>query len=468
MFVLKNLCSVRPTPRMLAAATLVLGMASQAQADVVNILFVGNSYTYGKYDPVRNYMSGYDTGPGAVSTPHVHDLLCSSAASCSSAESVSPNVPSQASPPIPGSNVSAQLNYLNTNPSSQYAESGPFGGIPGVFLKMTQEAGLNYNVSIMAVASATLAGTSFLANSTNSAIIGSSQWDHVVLQDQTFQPLPTTVTVNVNGVDQTRTTRGNPGNFVKGVEGLANKIDAADTAAGKAPIPITLYQTGPLANYGYNSTNPNNPIFGGSTTGGANDPTGHLGDQYSPYYGAANPNAQMTSDLHNAYAGEAGNWNSSHPNGSQMNAALAGDAWITAMNIGLAVKDPYLYSDVPGNTIPPNMIDLWDNNPLDACCLVPTGYHPSNYGSYLNALVLFEEITGIDPRTLGGNDQAAADLGISNTNALLLEDVAYFTVTAGGPVSAIPEPSTWAMMILGFAGVGFMAYRRRKAILVAV
>lgn len=31
----------------------------------------------------------------------------------------------------------------------------------------------------------------------------------------------------------------------------------------------------------------------------------------------------------------------------------------------------------------------------------------------------------------------------------------------GGP--AAPEPSTWAMMILGFAGVGFMAYRRRKA-----
>jgi hypothetical protein len=29
-------------------------------------------------------------------------------------------------------------------------------------------------------------------------------------------------------------------------------------------------------------------------------------------------------------------------------------------------------------------------------------------------------------------------------------------------VSAIPEPSTWAMLILGFAGVGFMAYRRKQ------
>ncbi len=33
--------------------------------------------------------------------------------------------------------------------------------------------------------------------------------------------------------------------------------------------------------------------------------------------------------------------------------------------------------------------------------------------------------------------------------------------------SAVPEPSTWAMMILGFAGLGFMAYRRKQAHAVA-
>jgi hypothetical protein len=31
-----------------------------------------------------------------------------------------------------------------------------------------------------------------------------------------------------------------------------------------------------------------------------------------------------------------------------------------------------------------------------------------------------------------------------------------------GVVAAVPEPSTWAMMILGFAAVGFFAYRRRN------
>jgi hypothetical protein len=30
-----------------------------------------------------------------------------------------------------------------------------------------------------------------------------------------------------------------------------------------------------------------------------------------------------------------------------------------------------------------------------------------------------------------------------------------------GNISAVPEPSTWAMMVLGFAGVGYMAYRRK-------
>jgi len=30
-------------------------------------------------------------------------------------------------------------------------------------------------------------------------------------------------------------------------------------------------------------------------------------------------------------------------------------------------------------------------------------------------------------------------------------------------VATVPEPSTWVMMILGFAGIGFMAYRRRKS-----
>jgi hypothetical protein len=35
-------------------------------------------------------------------------------------------------------------------------------------------------------------------------------------------------------------------------------------------------------------------------------------------------------------------------------------------------------------------------------------------------------------------------------------------IQAAQLTAAIPEPSTWAMLILGFAGVGFMAYRRKN------
>jgi hypothetical protein len=36
------------------------------------------------------------------------------------------------------------------------------------------------------------------------------------------------------------------------------------------------------------------------------------------------------------------------------------------------------------------------------------------------------------------------------------------TLTVSEHVAAVPEPSTWAMMLLGFAGVGFAVYRKRK------
>jgi hypothetical protein len=46
------------------------------------------------------------------------------------------------------------------------------------------------------------------------------------------------------------------------------------------------------------------------------------------------------------------------------------------------------------------------------------------------------------------------DLKLFSANDQLLGDVSI-------QVNAVPEPSTWAMLILGFAGVGFMAYRRK-------
>jgi hypothetical protein len=36
------------------------------------------------------------------------------------------------------------------------------------------------------------------------------------------------------------------------------------------------------------------------------------------------------------------------------------------------------------------------------------------------------------------------------------------TITLADTVAAVPEPSTWAMMLLGFCGLGFVAYRRKQ------
>jgi hypothetical protein len=58
------------------------------------------------------------------------------------------------------------------------------------------------------------------------------------------------------------------------------------------------------------------------------------------------------------------------------------------------------------------------------------------------------------------------DGGFTGTQQALFNN---FTVNDTVVTAAVPEPSTWAMMILGFAGVGFMAYRRKsKHVVVAV
>jgi hypothetical protein len=40
-----------------------------------------------------------------------------------------------------------------------------------------------------------------------------------------------------------------------------------------------------------------------------------------------------------------------------------------------------------------------------------------------------------------------------------LNHLVVLTIKSG---RTVPEPATWAMMITGFAGAGFMAYRRKK------
>jgi len=64
--------------------------------------------------------------------------------------------------------------------------------------------------------------------------------------------------------------------------------------------------------------------------------------------------------------------------------------------------------------------------------------------------------------------QAEIDAAAAYPGSAFTFTGAYFLVDSTGSgtfaVSAVPEPSTWVMMIMGFAGLGFLAHRRARKI----
>jgi PEP-CTERM motif len=63
------------------------------------------------------------------------------------------------------------------------------------------------------------------------------------------------------------------------------------------------------------------------------------------------------------------------------------------------------------------------------------------------------------PNFVGVTDKSAFTtiLVTSSDSNLNLNDLVF-----GSAVAAVPEPATWAMIILGFVGLGFMTYRRKS------
>lgn len=116
-----------------------------------------------------------------------------------------------------------------------------------------------------------------------------------------------------------------------------------------------------------------------------------------------------------------------------------GEAWNRSIAGGLSDANPY-------DGIGAGQVNLW----------APDAYHGSNYGYYLEALTIFGNVTGRDPRSLGASDYVASDLGIDATTALALQAFAAAQLEA----EEVPEPGMLAM----FATVGglMVALRRRK------
>jgi hypothetical protein len=84
---------------------------------------------------------------------------------------------------------------------------------------------------------------------------------------------------------------------------------------------------------------------------------------------------------------------------------------------------------------------------------VPTGTIPDASLSFLG--VDFGSAVVSRVRITSGNAALGPTEG-GGVDLVVMDDFLY-----GEPVAGVPEPSTWAMLLLGFAAVGFMAYRRK-------
>lgn len=84
-----------------------------------------------------------------------------------------------------------------------------------------------------------------------------------------------------------------------------------------------------------------------------------------------------------------------------------GEAWNRAIAARIADPNPY-----DGITF--DQVDLWTYD----------HYHGSAYGYYLEALLIFGRVTGIDPRRLGAKELAADDLGFAPSVTEALQRIA--------------------------------------------
>jgi len=380
-------------PVIALAATLAACAATPTvQAGTTEILFVGNSYTFGRADPVMGYRADL-----------VHDLT----------------------------QAFWEADPSGTNPW----EPHPWGGVPGIFKQFTLEAGLDYDVSISARNAATLRGH-YLDSASPAwdlrGNVASRRWDVVVLQDQSDIALPAGKGKNANlaqfeaylglwedyihvGGAKTYTETELYGSLeaceATGLSatscGTERDIPANPNASASTKVYLTQTWARPDMVFAHKTTVPDPATPDGSPIP---DPAG---TDAALYFKSL---AGMTRALHTSFADAM----RQHPAFAGL--AHVGDAFQLAVHEGAQGSGFY---DANGLFVPDPVdgpIDLWWKDRL----------HASLYGSYLDALVQFGVITGRDPRSLGANEQAAKDLGITAARALFLQRVAAATLEIEG------------------------------------
>ena len=422
----------------LLAALPALAQDAAATSAPIKILFVGNSYTFGRADPVMSY--------NAKNVTDMTDAM------------------------------------WQANPSGTNAwEPHPWGGVPGIFKAMTVEAGLSYDVSLSTRNAATLRGQFLNTANTGWDLRGnvaSQRWDAVVLQTQSDEPLPVNKGKNAA-----------PATFAAYATAFERYIHTGNIGVGTVASGSISYTENQLYGSSANCRLPETGLSGGScnqtrsvpvnanfnpaakvyieqtwarpdmveahliTVPDPNSPNGapivdtsSSGGPATLYYTSAASTAAnlsaMTKDLHDAF------YNLASSNTNLAGVIPVGDAFQRAVDQGLVLGSGFYKAD--GTYVEPTdgSINLWW---LDRT-------HASVYGSYLSALTTFGRITGLDPRTLGPNETAASDLGIGITAAAMLEEVAAQQL---GFAAAVPEPGSSALM--GAGVVALLGVARRRA-----
>ena len=271
-------------------AAAFLAASSGLAAPPLTILFIGNSFTQGAHSAVRNW--------------HADQV--------------------------------SDLNHAG------------YGGVPALFKMFSQEAGLDYAVSLE-----TQGGKSLGFHYDQRRDLFDRSWDVVVLQEHSM-------------LDNSRP--GDPANYYRDVARLSQLFKARNPS-----VRIELMSTWTRADQTYK-------------------PGGH-------WFGK--PVTAMANDLRSAA-------DTARAKTPAVSGILpVGQAWDRAFASGVADPNPY-------DGVSFGQLDLWTYD----------HYHASVAGYYLEALVVFGGITGVDPTRLGPQEKAADELGLSADQAFALQKVA--------------------------------------------
>ena len=238
------------------------------------------------------------------------------------------------------------------------------GGVPALFKSFTRQAGLDYDVSLE-----THPGVGFDWHLQNKRdVIASRPWDVVVMH-------------GYSTLDASK-----PGDSAMLVTTTHEMVALLTGVNPKVEVHLTA--TWPRADQTY-------------------VPSGH-------WYGQ--PITAMARDVRAGYDKAA----AATP--SIKSVIPVGDAWIRAIQTGVADPNPY-------DGITAGQIDLWTKD----------HYHASAEGYYLEALMVFGDVTGRDPRSLGEAECSAFELRMPTSEAKALQQVAFDQLATTKKLTSVPR-----------------------------